>query len=361
MNNYSTHDNTVSGGAFGLPGREEASPKSDPHTDNMGVSFPKPAIHCDYLTLTARGVDWAGIYDTCLFPFLDTELVDQNHGGRFYGSTWRTSLGVTIRCNPYGGDDNGDTGDRWTLEIPGQACEVIGYEGLCNLYQTLQREGSLRVNRLDLAVDNCPFKPSDLNKSAREGAIRTKSHRETVGFRENYAEINEVGGVGTEAFFMGSRESGRYLRCYDKHGPTRFEVEYKAEWADRLAVDFFIDGSPWDTGIGYIRDFVDFLDQDVNELRNKDKSADLGKHLVGWWAALVNDLGRAGVKLVQTAKEITVKRVQDWIEHQVSAAFSIVVDLGELNINAFTERLMIIGSERRERSNTYKSLLAAPC
>jgi hypothetical protein len=365
MHNYSTGSSTLhSKGGTREGGYHWSAGVSLPPPDNMGVSAPdiqtldgQPSIHCDYLTVTVWGLDWREVYDKYLWPFIQAELVDQGHGGRFYSSTWRSILGVTLRCEPV----NKSEGDHWTLEIPGQACQIVGYENLCELYQSLQREAvKVRVNRVDVAVDNCPFEPYKLHEAAIVGAVRSKSHQETIGYRVNDFELNEAGGVGTQSFTMGSRESGRYLRCYNKHGFTRLEIEFKDDWADRLAVDFFIDCTPWDTGIGYIRDFVDFLAEPLENLRDElghIKSEGIEQFLADWWCELVDFAGRASARLEKSGVVVTIARVKGWLMKQVSAAFSVVADFGGQSLGDFVGELMAVGSVNRERSLTYRPLL----
>lgn len=321
-----------------------------PPPDDMGASF---VTHADWFSFTAWDLDvtflWASMFQDVL-----GQLIDQGHGGRYYKNTLGGSLGVLVRTDPIGRDPD----NRITVEIPGKACQVLGYDRLCDLYQFLNRNASkLHVNRLDIAIDNCNFVPYQLRDAILENAIRTKTHRETLSVHDNPLMVDEAGRTGTQSVEFGDRTSQRYMRCYTKHGFTRLEVEYKDKRAEIVASDFFIDGTPFETAIKHLRDFFDILSKDVQAIRAEfGTRADLSRSLAPWWSAFINGVGRAMAKISRTAKEVIIPKIQEWLLKQVSSGLSVVLDYTD-NGQDFLDALVNVGRKRRTKSLVYAPIL----
>lgn len=106
---------------------------------------------------------------------------------------------------------------------------------------------------------------------------------------------------------MGSRSSERFGRCYDRRGPTRFEVEMKGERSKVVVADLMAKAVEEWPGVimAHIRDFVDF-----------DRA---------WWRELMAGVARARVK-VRSAVEMTVERAKGWYMRQVAPTVAALVE-----------------------------------
>src|SRR5690606_23879499 len=114
----------------------------------------------------------------------------------------------------------------------------LGLRVLAELRSALE----LRVSRLDVAVDGCPFTPVDLRDAWRSGQVRTRAKvpddaREDRQWRTSAWRSDPVG----DLFTMGARSSSQYARCYDSRGFTRLELELKDRTAELAAVQL-LDG-----------------------------------------------------------------------------------------------------------------------
>jgi hypothetical protein len=273
-----------------------------PPKDNMGVEF-KSSWHIDYLVLTKWG---SGLKDYFEGFFSDElgELLDQGHGGRFYRNTYAGMLGVILRSDPIGEGEEA----RETLEIPGKACQVIGYDRLSRFYKYLiSTPGMVRINRIDTAFNHCPFSVEDLYQAIQNNEVRSLFKRYTLKYFENKYEKDEKGKVGTSGITIGGRSSERYLRVYNKHGYTRLEVEYKHTKADIVGVDLLLANDTKEAlryAVGHLKDYIEFH----NDL----------------WDEFYSDLDRLYSKLPMNVQEMSITEIKKWFEKQVAGSFYIL-------------------------------------
>lgn len=222
------------------------------------------------------------------------------------------------------------------VEIQGQGCEELGLRTVAEIRAGL----ALRVSRLDLAIDGCPFTPAMLRDEWRAGNVRTRCKvpgdaREDRQWRSCDWRSKPTG----DRFAMGSRTSTQYARCYDDRGFTRFELELKAEAAELAAAQLLDDGvAPGAFALGalsWVRRFVDFVDQDSTEHASR-------RPLLPFWEAFCGGVPKARVTLDGVLLR-TVEQVRAWVEYQVAPALAVVQEaLG-------AEELLRIVQRGRER------------
>ena len=190
--------------------------------------------------------------------------------------------------------------------LPGEACEMLGMEKLAALDADLE----VRWSRTDYAWDLAGFTPRDVESWWHAGQMVTRAHR------DSWDQHNNPDGY---TFNIGSRASSRYLRCYDRRGNTRVELECKG---GRAALFWLrlreTHPNQWSRlALGFLRDFVDFRDTAAAV-----KPADCP--LLAAWAAFVGDAERLGVPMPR--KPFTLDRARSWVHHQVAATFAMVAD-----------------------------------
>jgi len=286
--------------------------------------------HIDYLTITVWGNDVINFFD---LVFVNTfrKLINQGHGGRFYLETFKTDLGVTVRTNPVNTIEN-----RSTIEIPGKACQLIGFIGLSSLLDQLNTKyEKVRVNRIDLAFDNCNFTVKDVEDCLLDDNLRSYFKRSTIKIYNNPYEINEVGEIGTSGITVGGRSSTRYMRIYDKHGFTRLELEFKHDKAVQVALDLFNNNTPEDAlsmALGHVRDYIDFF--------------------TDWWEVFIQDFERLYKTLPENVKEMNLQNIKLWFENQIASAFFVLASLEPNELNNIYE----IGRNKYTKSK-YQGLL----
>lgn len=215
------------------------------------------------------------------------------------------------------------------VEVTGTACEVLGLERLAMLFWGL----SLKVTRLDLAVDGCPFTPADVRAEWMRDRVRTVARQPNVkALEERGMQLRpEFEGVRScswhesatgSTFTMGSRQSAQFARVYDRRGFTRFELELKHRAAPIAALRVFevVDDAPAfsEAVLGLVRGFVDFVDteQDANVARAP---------LLAFWDAFCGMVARARVALGGTP-ERTLADAVAWFKHQVAPVYAVLLD-----------------------------------
>lgn len=116
-------------------------------------------------------------------------------------------------------------------------------------------------SRLDFAFDDLPFTPQDIETAIREGNVKSLAKRKTMSVKQSPFENKDNGEIGTYTVYLGSRQSERMIRVYDRRGFTRLELEMKGKRSDLVAKQLFkaSDGVEWfSIGLSHLRDYVNF-------------------------------------------------------------------------------------------------------
>ncbi len=260
-------------------------------------------------------------------------LQDQRYGLRLYQKFYKALAEAKLYSSPRFANQEDEHSQHFHLEFPGAACEALHPKIFQEFMIVLGNSEKFQITRLDLAWDNVPFTPEDLDKAGIEKLFRTYAKRETFDYGISRNKPREDGQMGHSIFRMGSRQSTRYLRVYNLHGPVRLEMETKGERADLVARDVLIhQPDEWsDKAIPHLRDFFD-VDAD-------------------YWREFIQQHARAN-QTITDARTKEMSRITEWMFTQVSASLSVLIDIyGEGVVKA----LMAAG--RKKRGSRFDSLL----
>jgi DNA relaxase NicK len=246
----------------------------------------------------------------------------------------------------------------------GEACEFLGLERVASVYLGLQ----LKASRIDIKADNCAFTPADLQREWMRDNVRTLAQKpnpevwERLGKRikpgmEDIRSCTWHAGMSGDTFEMGSRSSQSFARCYDSRGFTRFELELKADRAEKAAellLGVVGEGAPVSFGrlaVGILRNFVDFVDASSSTNRNRCK-------LLPFWAEFIAGMQRVKLTLLGKARK-GLEDAQEHLEAQYAAVVATVyrahgaewlwklVAMGESRMGPKHQRLLADFQKRR--------------
>ncbi len=273
------------------------------------------------------------LYDL-FFKDLFGELQNMGHGGRGFEEVWTGLLEFRVHLTPSHGEE-----EYFYFEIPGQACEQIHWQILQGVDDVLRHNypGRYHYSRLDFAFDDLPFTPQDVEDAIRAEQVRTSATRDTLTISKMPFGRKENGDLGTHTVNLGSRQSERMIRVYDRRGFTRLEMELKDKRADLVAKEILraSDVSEWfEIGLSHLLDYVDFR--------------------TPWWAEFTRGEGRAWAT-VTNPRQITEERMSKWVERQVSAALSVLHDIKP---DGYLEDVIRMGRAKRKRDKRYSLLLS---
>ncbi len=220
------------------------------------------------------------------------------HGGRLYRSIWTGPHGVRL----YG---YSDTGQHCHLEIPGNVLEQFGLEHTRNyLFSLTKVSFDWQCTRIDIPFDNCSFTPAMCNEARNIGEIRTRAHQYSWKWFEN----NDG-----NTLYIGTRQSGRMVRIYDKRGPTRLELELRDKWADKVCE--ILATSPAKYWLyecmGILRDFVDFVDTKLSG-GNISRAP-----LLPWWNTFIDGIEKAELQIGRTHQAVTAMRMERFLQRML--------------------------------------------
>lgn len=237
-----------------------------------------------------------------------------------------------------------------TLVLPGNALELIQTEQLFARYRRLTTQGALLTwRRLDIAVDvpHDILTPEHIYDAARtevEMADDPTMPDPRGRFCNTHAHIDaslphyndpralaEDGRRGTSGVYIGKRSSGRMLRAYDEHGPTRIEMETHAEWADEIGALLALDTEHHRPDIiGLIRDFIDLPD-------------------CGPWLQVMATAPRLSLQAMttikRTAKEVIDRKLR-WLHHSVAPTLALVARALQDTGRAIATELYLHGAHK---------------
>ena len=214
------------------------------------------------------------------------------------------------------------------IEVTGSGCEELGYAKLRELWHVVQ----LRVSRVDLAVDGCPFTPEQVWAAWTAGDVRTK-----VKLAKDAKEGREwrsgewIQSASGDTAMLGGKQAARRLRVYDRRETgTRLELQVRHGAADVVAAAVF--SSP-DEAVGpevlsHVRSFVDFLEGEGENVTRRP--------LASWWSEFVGGVEKSRVRLTGVVVGTFVEAVE-WIQTQVAPLLAVIRE--RLTETAFLEIL----------------------
>jgi DNA relaxase NicK len=267
-----------------------------------------------------------------LAGFLRESVVVSDRAGNGYTEAWEVGP-LRVLAHP----ERPEMGV--SVVMSGEACEELGLRRVAAIRDGL----GLRVSRLDLAFDNCPFEPEDLREFWRAGWVRTRAKvpedaREDRQWRTSDWRESAQG----DTFNMGARTSSQCARCYDRReSGTRFELELKgkasalaAEQLCGLVANEAVEAFAL-VALSWVRRFVDFVDprSDSNAARQT---------ILPFWELFVEGAEKASVTLEGVVTR-TVEDMQHWFVRQVAPVWAVLSEaLG-------ADKLQSIAQQGRER------------
>ena len=260
----------------------------------------------------------------------------RDSGVNGYTKTYTTLYGLRVYTN----QERPEMGTH--IIADGNACESLGYKLIQFIYHGLL----LRLSRLDLAVDHCPFTPEELHKHWLKDDVRTacKPARNPKPGREGIRTHTWYSSPTGDTLNMGSRQSTAFARCYNERGFTRFELELKSERAEKAAGVVFEDPDTFQSIVlGLVQEFVDFVDAKSDTNRSRCL-------LLPFWKEFVEGGKRIKI-LMQPRPELTIGRLIDWIEGQVAPSLALYEIIKEATFKRDVHRreLRIIGLKRLKK------------
>mgnify|MGYP006302195317 CR=1 FL=1 len=238
------------------------------------------------------------------------DLVELEHGAKGFKGVLQSLHGFQLKHSP------GNGLHYCTFEFSGNVCRMIPPEFFIAFYRHLTwEEIKFNVTRIDLAFDNVPFTPHHFEEAINENQtfpekniIRSLTRRESFKWYSSpFKEKEDGGGLGQYTAYFGSRQSERFLRVYDKRGPTRLEAEFKGDRASLVTDDLLTqEEKNWfSIMIGHLLDFIDI-----------EKP---------WWKALIGEHERRYAR-IQSAKEESLDKKREWLHYQVAPTLAAVLE-----------------------------------
>jgi DNA relaxase NicK len=279
---------------------------------------------------------WRDRFEQYLGPLLQV-----GHGGRGFKSIHKALLEARLYADPITQLSIGDN-PYFSFEFPGSACDALPDTLIQEFIVLLDGHYRASFTRLDLAWDGVEFSPEQVKRAVDLEQVRSYLRRRSLKYTISPYELREDGQLGTTSLRLGSGQSDRMLRVYDKHGPVRIELQTRNERADLVARDV-LKKSPSDwlvAALGHLRDYVDFVGVE-------------NQQLLAWWAGFVNETERSE-KIISDARTIELSRLVGWMTNQGSAVLSVIADaIGEQAIEA------LVKYGRQKRGSKYNALLLA--
>lgn len=263
------------------------------------------------------------------------------HGGKGFRKLYKALVESKLYTTPIN-QDILEGKEYFSIELPGKACEAIEDKLIQEFIVTTDRFEDAKITRLDMAWDGVGFEPETVKQAIDNEQLRSYARRSSMQYIIHPYEQREDGQLGTSAVRLGSNQSSRLLRVYDKHGPVRVELQSRDKRADLIARDVLrlLPRQWFDPALGHLRDYIDFIDPET-------------KVLLPWWSQFIHNQDRAQ-KVVADAKQVELSRLVAYLKKQASPSLSVMADV----IGAHSVDALIIEG-RRTRGKKYDGLLQA--
>lgn len=266
---------------------------------------PTAGIHW-YAATAMRPTDDVLGFISETFHGADFTVMDRGVSG--YTRTFTTIYGLRVFENP----DRPEMGVHVIAD--GEAAEAMGHAKLQLIHFGLD----MQPTRIDVALDHCPFEPHDLYTEWLRDNVRTRckapsnAKPDRIGVRAHTWMSSPAG----DTFYMGSRQSTAFARCYDERGHTRFELELKGDRARAAAHVLFDPEAAFGiVAIGLVRDFVDYVDRESSANRRRCS-------LLPFWEAFIGSGDRIRLQMDEQPAR-SMDRTADWIWSQVAPSLAL--------------------------------------
>jgi len=267
-------------------------------------------FHLDYLSVTFLGNDykavWAEFFEASLGG-----LTARPFGGRRYKQSSVCSTGGIVYYGPAVLTKDGQ--EHFHIELKGESLRCLTPDLLQEYLGVVASSG--KVTRIDFAFDHCDFTPDEIYFSVKGAPelLETKASRESLEWiekehqrQEGQADSEDPRGCHT--MYIGSSQSERRLRIYDKHGYTRVELQLRAEWANAAALVLSRSVAPkWPPlAVGMLLDFVNVK--------------------LDCWRDQFENFVQCSLK-VYSARAVSLDRAMRWLADQVAPALHTCIEV----------------------------------
>lgn len=307
------------------------SGNSNPQPSNRGVTDRNQSagVRVGETPPASGGVVWAGVHwfaGTCKRPVSEVlevvaglregaPVVEHKRGVKGGYSNSATVGGVLVAW--------GESRPDVFVVVKGEVCEELGIPGLAAMSIELELEPS---SRLDVAWDTDLLTPEMAEKAVRAGEVVARFDRSPHPETGRMQGIDKRSNCEGETLYLGSRKSERFVRFYDRRGPTRVEMELKERravelWRRLLALH---DEEAWGMeALAELRHFVDFRAVVLGPRSGKPVGA-ADRPLLDWWAAFVQGAERRSTVLPRKAPKL--ETMDKWLRRQVAPVLALVAD-----------------------------------
>lgn len=288
------------------------------------------SIHWLSMTVWSSREDAFLLYER-LFKNHFGNLEIKGNGGRGYRRIHSGLFEIKLYTEPGKSDE-----EHFHLEIPGKACEFLSSIKYCAIFEYIRAQfgDQFKFKRIDLAFDYLGFTPQQVYDSALAGNLRSLARRETLRQENSPLLAREDGLKGTQTVYLGSSQSQRMIRVYNKRGFTRLELQARDDRAHLIACELFgkDETDRWfSTGISHLRDYIDFFEP--------------------WWDQFIAAQGRAYKTLANPEEQSLVNSIA-WVEKQASQILSVIEDVHGKELIS-----QIIDLGRKKRGSRFDKLL----
>lgn len=305
----------------------------------------EPAWHLDYQTLRVSYRPGAPVDDDWLLAEValwtwgraDPGIFERAGGTPDFEERWVAPDGVEVCCRP-----RGQTGGDWDAQVMlrGQAFERLTFTDWQRLNRAILAQADVvDVGRLDDAWDAPGFSLAQFLEAAKSDNLRSRAHSASATSTDVFKGAGDPG----TTVYVGKRGSKRLVRCYDKRGFVRLELECRGRQAAALFALLLDAGSEVEAekiARGFLRDYLDCVDRAADS--NVSRCP-----LLPWWASFVE-----GVAKVRSVIARASDRVQNWDGYIRRQAARSLARLEALHVRAgtsFEDWMMSVIREGRRR------------
>lgn len=341
-----------------LPHPEHAA-ELDPHS-NTGSNSQSHEQESSKLTarldnvslLWRRGSNYpiAHLIDTFIGVKFDFNILPARVIGVLWHRNWTSPTGTL-----YSERDTEDGKIYCRLSISGQDCERATNERMWAFLKWAKGHlFGLTCSRIDVAVDDYgkELQYCDINQALIDGNY--------TGFRAGKTTVNYGGKFKGFTVNLGSRESEKFVRFYDKfaesHGRLdcyRWEVEFKGDMAE-LVLGRILSYPPHKKN--YQVHLIDISVSCVDFIEPIDKNVARNQRLA-WWDAWLSRVQSENIRLRVVRVKTAISAKKNWVQRSVSK--SLLMIQKSIGVERLENFLLQIMKDAESRLTSMDELIMA--
>lgn len=253
---------------------------------------------------------------------------------------------------------DGNEGMGFHVQISGQGCRYLESQfGFAwDKFLTLVLAEKCNISRIDVAIDDNEYLDlKKIKKQIMKGDIVSRFRKWGIRQERSLSDNSTLG----DTIYLGQRSSDVFIRIYDKElesggaiNAVRLETVMKNDKAKNFVINYLNSNFK---NLAYLTQMV--LNNYIRFVKKKDSNVSRSEN-VKWWEDFL--LTAEKLSLSVGKEEITLDKVCDWVERQVSSSLKLIVETkGEFYLMRMVDKTVLNAKHQKLKAEYRRQKIVA--